>query len=178
MIDGRLSLYEIWVSHPSKRGLGGAPGLPIFLRLPCGGHGFADLRNDSELLHQPQSVPVDPAFRHLAIREAGNAYSGDGELLPRRRNPAEITFMGTPTGPTDYHGFAFAHDVLDRQPKVGEGSAIERHSLLLTLRASPNIGRRRVMVSVIQGKDLVCHWQIVLVPNFFEQTTDDILVCF
>jgi hypothetical protein len=26
------------------------------------------------------------------------------------------------------------------------------------------------MVNVTRGKDLVCHWQIALVPNFFEQS--------
>src|SRR5438309_11864161 len=87
--------------------------------------GFAELRDHAELLHKAQSVPVDPAFRHLAVRDAGDAYPGDGELFPCWRNPAEITFMGTPTGPTGHHCFAFGNDVLDRQSEVGEGSAIE-----------------------------------------------------
>jgi hypothetical protein len=34
-------------------------------RLPCGGHGFAELRDDPELLHKPQRVPIDPAFQNL-----------------------------------------------------------------------------------------------------------------
>src|SRR5271157_46416 len=105
--------------------------------LPCGGHGFAKLRDDAELLHKPQSVPVDPAFHHLAVSEAGNAYSRDGEVLSRRSNPAEITPMGTPTGPTGHYGFAFGYDVLDRQSKVGERSAVESGSLLLTLSGLP-----------------------------------------
>ena len=46
-------------------------------------------------------------------------------------------------------------------------------STLLTFGAPPNIGCRRVMVSVGGGKELVCHRQIALVPKFFKQTTDD-----
>src|SRR5258707_11175943 len=138
------------------------------LRLRSGGFGFGGLRDDAELLHKAQSVPVDPAFRHLAVREAGNGYPGDSELLPRWRNPAQIAFMGTPTGPTGHHCFAFGNDVLDRQTKVGESSAVERCSLLLTLGTSPKIGCRGVMVVVVGGKELVCHRQIALVPKFIK----------
>ncbi len=147
--------------------------------LPYGGFGFGrKLRNDAELLHKAQSVPVDIAFCHLAATEAGDAYSGDGELLPRWRNPAEIAFMGTPTGPTGHHCFALGNDVLDRQSKVGESSAVERRSLLLTLGAPSNIGCRGVMVVIVGGKEFICHRQIALVPKFFEQTTDDSFIFF
>src|SRR6476646_7094486 len=117
-------------------------------RLPCGGGylGFGEFRDDAELLHKAQSVPIDKAFGHFAVRKAGNAYACDVDLLPRWCNPVEIALVGTPTRPTSHDGFAFGNDVLDRQPKVGEGSAIESGSFLLTLGASPHIGRRRVMV--------------------------------
>jgi hypothetical protein len=88
-------------------------GLPVFLgksgRLVCGGFGFAEFRNDAELLHKAQGVPVDPALRHLAASEASDAYPGDVELFPRWCNPAEIASMGTLTGPTGYHCFAFGN---------------------------------------------------------------------
>src|SRR5712664_1863946 len=156
------------------------PGLKVFrgLRLRSGGLGFGELRDDAELLHKAQSVPVDPAFCHLAASQAGDAYPGDSELLLRWRNPAEIAFMGTPTGPTGHYCFAFGDDVLDRQLKVREGSAVEGRSLPFTLRAPPKIGRRRIMVSVVEGKELVCHRQIALVPKFFKQTTDGSFVLF
>src|SRR6266704_6443164 len=127
------------------------------LRLRCNGFGFGKLRDDAELLHKAQSVPVDPAFCHLASTEAGDAYPGDGDLLPRWRNPAEIAFMRTPTGPTGNHSFAFGNDVLDRQSKVGESSAVERRSFLFTLRATPKIGLRSVMMFAVGGKELVCY---------------------
>jgi hypothetical protein len=65
---------------------------------------------------------------------------GDGELLLRWRNPAEIALMGTPTGPAGHHCFPFGNEVLDRQSKIGEGRAVESRSLLLTFGASPDIG--------------------------------------
>src|SRR5229473_2956490 len=146
----------------------------------CGGcsgnFDFGELRNDAELLHETQSVPVDPAFHHLAANEAGNADPGDGELLPRWGNAVEITLMGAAAGPTGRHDFAFGSEVLDRQSKVGERSAVESGSQLFTLGASPKIGRRRVVVRVGGGKELVCDWQIALGPNFIEQTTDYISV--
>src|SRR4029077_9307243 len=143
-------------------------------RLPCGGGclGFGEFPDDAELLHKTQSVPIDKAFGHFAVRKAGNAYTCDVELLPCWCNPVEIAFMGTAARPTRHHLFAFGYYVLDRQSNVGEGSAVESRSLLLTLGTSPNIGRRRIMVSVVWGKEFVCYLQIAFVPNFFEQTTD------
>src|ERR1700693_3044629 len=96
--------------------------------------------------------------------------------LPVGAIPAEIPFMGPSARPTSHDCFAFGDEVLDRQSHVGEGGAVESRALLFTVRASPSIGRGKVMVSVVGGKELVGDLQITLVPNFFEQTTDDILV--
>src|SRR6266478_10060169 len=159
-------------------------GLPVVWRkrgrLPWGGGGFCfgEFRDGAELLHKAQSVPADIGFRHLAVREAANGYSGNGELLPGWGNAVEVTFMGTAAGPTGHDCFAFGNDVLDRQTKVGESSAVESCSLLFTLRATPKIGCRRVMMFVVGSKELVYQRQITLVPNFFKQTTDDSLVVF
>lgn len=106
----------------------------------CDGFGLAEVRDDAELLHKAQSVPVDPAFYHLAAAEADNAYSGDSELLSGWCNPVEIAFMGSPARPPGHYGFAFGNHVLDRQSTVGESGAIERRSLLLTLGAAPKVG--------------------------------------
>src|SRR5260370_41084501 len=67
------------------------------LRLRCGGFGFGGFRDDAELLHKAQSVPVDPAFCHLAASDAGDAYPGDGELLPRLSIFAKSALMGSQT---------------------------------------------------------------------------------
>src|SRR5882762_3646022 len=149
----------------------GRSGLPVFLagpgQLPCGGgrYGFGsvgELRDDAELLYKAQSVPVDKAFRYLAVRDASDGHPGDGDVLPGWSNAIEVTFMGAPAGPAGHDCFAFGNDILDRQMKVGESSAIESRSLLLTVGATPKIGRRRVIVSVVGGKDLVGHRQIAI----------------
>ena len=139
-------------------------------RLPCGvgcgdSFGFGEFRDDVELLHEAQSVPVDPAFHNLAVREAGDAYAGDVDLLSRWRNSAEITFMGTSARPTSDDCFAFGDEVLDRQSKAGKGIAVKGHSLLLTFRSSANIGRRTVVVIVVRCEELVCHSYMALVPK-------------
>src|SRR5712691_3719820 len=148
------------------------------LRLRCNGFGFGELRDNAELLHKAQSVPADIGFRYLAVREAANGYSRNGELLPGWRNPAKIPFMRTSAGPTGHDCFAFGNDVLDRQSNVGESIAVESHSLLFTLGAAPKIGCRGIMVFVVGSKELVYQRQIALVPNFFNQTTDDSFVIF
>ena len=63
-------------------------GLPVYFsesrRLPCGGSdgfGSAEFGNDAELLHEAQRIPIDIALEHFAVREAGDAYAGDVELL-------------------------------------------------------------------------------------------------
>ena len=96
------------------------------LGIRCGGFGFGELRDDAELLHKAQSVPVDPAFYHPAASEAGDAYPGDDELLPRWRDAAEIPFMGTPTGPTGHHCFAFGNDVREIKNKTRRTAALGR----------------------------------------------------
>jgi hypothetical protein len=148
------------------------------LRLRCNGFGFGELRDGTELLHKAQSVPTDIRFRYLAVRQAANGYTGDSEHLPGWRNPVEFTFMGTAAGPTGHYCFAFGNGVLDRQSNVGESIAVESYSLLFTLGAAPKIRCRSVMVFVVKGKKLVYQRQIALVPNFFNQTTDDSFVLF
>ncbi len=126
-------------------------GLPVnwgkWGRLPCGaggsgcGLGFgSELRDDAKLLHEAQSVPVDMAFRQLAVRESSDGHAGDGELLSGGGHPVEIPFVGTVTGPTGHDGIAFGNEILDGQAKVGESGAVEGGSLPFALRAVPKIG--------------------------------------
>ena len=164
----------------------GVAGLPVdwgkWGGLPWGGgglgFGFGELRYHAKLLHKAQSVPVDKTFRQLAFLQAGDGYSGNGEVLSGWRNPAEIPFMGAAAGPTGHDGFAFGNDVLDRQAKVGKSRAVESCPLLFTLRAAPKIGCRSVTMFVVGGKELVSERQVALVPNFFDETTDDSFVIF
>jgi hypothetical protein len=172
----------VYPKRPKKMGAGGARSREkdwkVLQGLRLRGFGFGELRDDAELLHKAQRVPVDIGFRYLAVREAANGYSGDGELLPGWRNPAEITFMGTAAGPTGHYCIAFGNDVLDGQSNVGESRAVESYPLLFTLRAAPKIGCRSVMVFVVRSKELVYQRQIALVPDFFYETTDDSFVIF
>src|SRR5580704_19269646 len=80
--------------------------------------GFAEVRDNTELLHEAQSVPVHKAFEHLAVRKAGNANTRDIELLPCWCNPVEIALMSTAARPTSYYCFAFGNEVLDRESNV------------------------------------------------------------
>src|SRR5580704_1336089 len=159
----------------TKKGPDLCSGLPVSFclsrRLPGGsGHGFllAELRNDAELLHEAQSVPVDIAFEHFAVRKAGNAYAGDLELLAGGGHAVEFALMGAAARPASDDGFAFGKQVLDRETNVGEGLAVKSHSLLLTLGTSADIGRRTVVVMVRRCEELVCHSHMAFVPNFFE----------
>src|SRR5260370_21928654 len=154
-----MSGAEVTWGFGLKGPTGDQSGLPVFLgepgQLPYGGLGFGsggELRDDAELLREAQSVPVDEAFRYLAVRDASDGHAGDGDLLPRWRNAVEITFMGASAGPAGHDCFAFGNDILDRQVKVGECTAVECCSPLFTIRAAPKIGRRRVIVSVIRSK--------------------------
>src|SRR5882762_8689106 len=165
----------------------GRSGLPVFLagpgQLPCGGgrYGFGsvgELRDDAELLHKAQGVPVNKAFRYLAVRDASDGHPGDGDVLPGWSNAIDVTFMGAPAEPAGHDCFAFGNDILDRQMEVGESCAIECRALLFAVGAAPKIGRRRVIVIVVGGKDLVDHRQIAIVPEFGEKTTDDSFIMF
>ena len=129
----------MWSGLPVNRGKWG--------RLPCGagasggGLGFGgELRDDAELLHHAQSVPVDVAFRQLAVQEASDGHAGDGELLSGGGNAVEIAFVGTVTGPTGHDGIAFGNEVPDGQAQIGESGAVEGRSLPFALGAVPKIG--------------------------------------
>src|SRR5260370_38204922 len=100
--------------------------------LPCGAGGGGDglgfgseLGDDAELLHKAQSVPVDIAFRQLAVQEASDGHAGDGELLPGGGHPVEIPFVGTVTRPTGHDGISFGDEVLNGQAADGETGAVE-----------------------------------------------------
>jgi hypothetical protein len=82
--------------------------------LPSSGFGFGKFGDDAELLHEAEGVPIDVAFRQLAVRQAGNGDAGDVDLLPGWRNPVEFAFMSTATGPTGHDCVPFGNDVLDR----------------------------------------------------------------
>src|SRR3984957_6299856 len=153
-------------------------GLVVFFcllrRLCCGGgHGFgsAEFRDDAELLHEAQSVPVDIAFEHFAVRKAGNAYAGDVELLAGWSHAVEFALMGAAARPARDNGFAFGRQVLDRETNVGEGITVQGPSLLLALGAPPEIGRGTVVVRITRRDERVGYSHLALVPNFFEQTT-------
>src|SRR5271169_3084366 len=149
-------------------------------RLPCCGDGFgsAELGNDAELLHEAQSVPVDIAFEHFAVRKAGNAYAGDVELLVGGGDAVEFALMGTAARPASHNCFAFGDEVLDRETNVGERITVKSDSLLLSFWSAADIGRRTVVMSVRRCDELVCYLHLALVPNFFEQTTDVSFVLF
>ena len=149
-------------------------------KLPSCGDGFgaAEFRNDAELLHEAQRIPIDIALEHFAVREAGDAYAGDVELLVCWGDSVEFAFMGTTARPTSHNCFAFGNEVLDRETNVGEGIAVKSDSLLLSFGAATDIGRGTVVVSVRRRDELVCDLHVAFVPNFFEQTTDVSFVLF
>jgi hypothetical protein len=160
-------------------------GLLVFFcdlrQLPCGGgdgFGSAEFRDNAELLHEAQSIPVDEAFEHFAVRKAGNAYAGDVELLVCRGDPVEFALMGTAARPASHNGFAFGNEVLDRETNVGESIAVKSHSLLLSFRSPAEVGRRTVVLNISRCDELVSYLYMTLVPNFFEQTTDIGFVLF
>src|SRR5260370_5561317 len=157
-------------------------GFPVFLSKPgksprCG-LDFGKFRDDAKLLHKAKGIPVHKAFHHLSASKPSDGYARDGKLLPRWRDSVQLTIMFSPAGPPSDYGFAFGDDVLDRQPHVGERRAGVRYSLLLALRASPNIVCRGVMVRVARSNAFICHPQIALVPKFIKQTTDSSFVLF
>src|SRR5580704_12465562 len=75
---------------------------------------FASFRDYSELLHQAQGVPADPAFHHLAAGESRNADAGDGDLLPGWRNSAQLAFVRASAVPTYRDSFAVGKEFLYR----------------------------------------------------------------
>jgi hypothetical protein len=150
-------------------------GPPVFFsdsrQLPCGGGnglGAAEFRNDAELLHEAQSVPVDIALEHFAVRKAGNAYAGDVELLVSGGDAVEFALMGTAARPTSHNGFAFGNEVLDRETNVRESIAVKSDSLLLGFGSAAYIGRGTVVVRVRRCDEFICYLHLALVPNFFE----------
>jgi hypothetical protein len=126
------------------------------------------LKNRAFRLVWLNGVGYPVAALALPVRKAGNADSGNGELLSGCSDSIEIALMGTLAGPAGGDRFTFGNDVLDCQLNVGECSAVESRTLLFAFGTSPKFGRRRIMVRVVLCKELVCHRQIALVPNLFE----------
>jgi len=135
----------------------------------CGdGFGLGEFGDDAELLHHAESIPVDIAFDHFAVGKAGNADTGDGELLAGRSDSVEFALMGAVARPASGDGFAFGNQILDGEADVGEGIAIESHTLLLTVWTAPKIRRGRVVMIVVLCEELIGYLLMTLVPNFIE----------
>jgi hypothetical protein len=154
------------------RGLGSRNRLPN----GGGGFGFAEFLDDAELLQHAESVPIDPAFDHFAVGEAGKADSGNGELLTGRSNAVEIALVCPVAGPTGGDGFAFGGEILDGQAKVGERIAVDGNTLFFAFGAAAGVRRRRVVMSVGWREEFIGNLLLTLVPNFVKKTADNILV--
>jgi hypothetical protein len=146
--------------------------------LVCGDQGLGGLGDDAELAHQAQSIPIDEAFDDLAVREAGNGYPGDRELLPRGRNAVELALMNAAAGPTSHNGFAIGKEIFHVQAKILEGVAIKGDALLLTFGTLAKIGRGSVMVLIRGGDDFIRDLQIALIPKFIKQAADNSFILF
>jgi hypothetical protein len=122
------------------------------------------------------SCCIDPAFHHLPAGKPRDADSVAGDLLSRGGNPIQLTFVGASATPAGNDRFPFRKEFLERQAEILEcdrASPFSSHSLVRA-----HIWRRSIMVSITRAEELVCHLQLTLVPNLFEQTTNDYFVGF
>src|SRR5260370_42620995 len=140
MARGGLKEGPTW--WRGARGIEGRPdvwsGLPVHWGtwglLPCGGGdglGFGsglvfcgERGDDADLLHHAQSVPVDVAFRQLAVQKASAGHAGDGERLSGGGAAVELPFWGTVAGPPGHVVVACVNEGVD-----GDAQAVERRPL-------------------------------------------------
>jgi len=133
-------------------------------RLPCGSgcYGFGsvgELRDDAELLHKAQERPQ--LTKPSAILPFETRATVTPEMVmcfPVGAMPLRSPLWVPRQDQRVMTVSPFGNDILDR-PNEGRGKQCDREPLLFFSLSGPRpkIGRRRVIVSVIGGKDLVGH---------------------
>jgi len=93
------------------------------------GHGVrnADRPDLHERLQHSRGAAV---FHNAAVNHAVNVHTGDFHLLSCRFHPEPYALMSTAYRHASYDPFAFGNLLLDRQMKIGVGSAAAKHMFL------------------------------------------------
>ena len=97
-------------------------------------------RDDANLAHHLQRLPVVPVLDDPAHRDAVHAHPAHLDLSAGRGNAHELAPMGAAGGPAGYCHVPFGALLLDGKVNVGESRMVRAHDLLDGLGTAAQLG--------------------------------------
>src|SRR5439155_24475622 len=98
--------------------------------------GVGELRNNAELLHHPERVPVRVLLDDLPVRKAGESESRDLHLLAGGGDAHQVAVVGAATCPAGRDLVALGGLIVDRDPAIRVRRAKGGDVFLETVRAT------------------------------------------
>src|SRR5438067_5061695 len=166
------SLTRASVAAASQELRGPPEGSPLICALARPSLGVGELRNNAELLHHPERVPVRVLLDDLAVRKAGEGEPRDRHLLAGGSDAHQVTVVRAATCPAARDLVAFGDLLVDPDPGIRVCGAISRDVFLETVGAAQWLWDGRVVTDVVAVDELVDDAQVPL-PRFLEETADD-----
>jgi hypothetical protein len=133
-------------------------------------------RDNAELLHHAQRIPVGPGFHDLSAGDVEYVDPRHHDRLAGGGNAHQLALVRAASCPADHHPDPFGKLVFDSEVNVGKGTAVEGDELFEAL------GTRRQFDAEAVGdvagvENLICYDQISLVPDFLNATAIVVYYC-
>src|SRR6266508_2476756 len=134
-------------------------------------------RDNAELLHQVQPIPLLELLRHLPPGQTADADAGEAEALAGARDAQQLSLVRPLGRPARRDLVPFREHVLDGAVQIGDGGDVHRPLLLGTLqpRRLPGQG---TMVHVVLRDELTGPVHPLLVDDLLKPAPNDRLVLF
>src|SRR6266478_4244152 len=130
-------------------------------------------RNNTELLHQPQSVPSRMGIDDFSTGDMVDGDSAHGYFFVCRRNSHVIALVRARISPAGDHFVFFGNDVLDGPAQIGVGFEEDRNLALVRFRTDGRTEKGGALESVARGDEFVDNFQLSIDPDFFVETSNE-----
>ena len=130
-------------------------------------------RNDAELLHHAQSVPIAVGIHDFSVSDVVDGHSIHGYFLIGRWDSQVFAPLGTGNGPAGNYFIFLGDHVLNGEVQIGV--ACEEDQKLAFVSFGTNGGTENVwaMQSVAWGDDFAYKFKLAFVPNFLIEALDN-----
>ncbi len=135
--------------------------------LRCGLFGY---RDNTELLHHPESIELGPPFHDRPIHDALKRHAGNCYLLPCRWASLKFPLVGATPRPAGQYLVPLSNLVFNRKYKVGKGGTECSDELPHTFGALHCLGTSDV-VNIPAREELLNDAKISSVPDLLNRTT-------
>src|SRR5437870_7964835 len=130
-------------------------------------------RNDAELLHHAQSVPITVRVHDFSIRDMVDGHAVNGDFPICGWNAHEIAFVGAGKSPAGNHFILLDNGVLHGETQIRVAREEAHYLVLVGFRTNRGTGNIRSVKSVAGRDNFPYDFKLSLVPDFLIETKND-----